>query len=303
MSDILIQSAPLIGLIALGFLVKQLGVVRPEDRHALVRVIFNLTLPAVVFVSLSQAQISARTLGLLALCGAAIPLILQFAAFGTARILRLDRETTGIVAMSTLASTVMSFTAPFILTIYGQTGLATVAAFDLGQSTVGSSYAYYVACRYASGSAWNPHAAVKRVLASPMLWANFVGILCNLTRWSPPQPVLRVLESLANANGPLAMLMLGSFLELKFPAWRPMLAAVALRIGAGWTLGQLLVSIAGLHGLEKTVVSVASAAPVGLMPLLYASLLGLNVELAAAILSLSVLAATATTPVLLWLHA
>ena len=302
MYTILIQSLPLIGLIALGFVAKQRGVLRPDDRHALARVVFSLTLPAVVFVSLSQAQVSMRTLGLLALCGAVIPLLLQFAAFGTVRALKQDRKTAGIVVMSSLSSTVMSFTAPFVLAIYGQAGLATVAAFDLGQSTVGSSYTYYVASRYASDGNWDGRTALRRMLASPMIWANAFGIVCNLTRWLPPQPIFRLIETVANANGALAMLMLGSFVELRFASWRPIVAAVAVRIGAGWMLGQLLVAMIGLHGLERTVVSVASAAPVGIMPLLYASLLGLDAELAASILSLSVLVASAGTPLLLWLH-
>jgi hypothetical protein len=302
MTTILTQSMPLIGLIVLGFAAKQLGVIRLEDRHALVRVIFNLTLPAVVFVSLSRAQIAPRTLAMIAAIGAVLPILIHFAAERAAKALKLDRATSGVLVLSTLASSIMIFTAPFVLTIYGQSGLGTVAAFDLGNSTVGSSYAYYVASRYADDANWSPRAALRRIMASPMLWANVLAVLCNVSRFSPPQTASRILESLAAANGPLSMMMLGSFMDIKIRAWRPIVAACALRMGVGWALGQLLLMFTGLRGLERAVVSVASASPVGLMPLLYASMLGLNVELAAATLSFSVLVGVASTPLLLWLY-
>ena len=299
---ILSQSAPLITLIGVGFVLKLAGILQGDDRHAVVRLIFNVTLPSVVFLSLSTAGVKPRTLLLLAACGAAIPLAVHRVAVRVVPRLHMSRETEGVVVLSTLVSSVMMFLAPFFLTFYGQVGLGRVAAFDLGNSTIGSSYAYYVATRFGRDSTWDCKTAARRILKVPMLWANVLALVVNVTGVTVPSVLGAVLESIAAANGPLAMLILGSFIELRLPAFRPMLLAVGLRMGFGWLVGQALVYLLALRGLERTVVSLAAAAPVGIMPLIYASLLGLDVQFAAAILSFSILVGIVLTPILLWVH-
>jgi hypothetical protein len=108
-----------------------------------------------------------------------------------------------------------------------------------------------------------------------------------------------VLEPLSKANTPLAMLTLGAFIELRFPNWKPMLATVLLRIGGGWLLGQALVLALGLTGLDRAAVALGAAMPVGVATLVFASMEGLDVDFAAATISLSILLGLLITPLLL----
>ncbi len=302
MTTVVVQSLPLLGLIVVGFLTKRARWLRPEDGHSLVRVIVNTTLPALVLSSLARANVDPSRLFLLAACGAAIPLVLHRVAIHAANGMRLERRVGGVVVLSTLASSVGLFMAPFFLTFYGKEGLSLIAAFDLGNSLVANSYAYFVAMRYGESGNCSREKALWRVLKTPLLWANLIGIGLNLSHLTLPDPANGVLDLLGAANAPLSMLTLGLFIELRFPDWKPMLTAVGLRMGLGWSLGQALIFLMGLTGLERTVVGIGAATPIGVLVLIYASLERLNVEFSAATLSLSILIGMFLTPLLLSIY-
>lgn len=302
MDVILGQSAPIIGLVIIGFLLRQKQIIHPGDGHVMARLVINTTLPAVIFVSLARADIEPASLIVLALCGAAIPLILHRLAMLLARIMQLKRDIAGVMVLSAMATNIGFFLFPFFLAFYGKEGISRLAAFDVGNSLMANSYAYYVATCYGDRRACGLGTSLKRVLALPTLWANIFGVAVNLTGFSLPTLAVQVLEPLAAANTPLAMLTLGSFIELRFPNWKPMLVAVGVRIGAGWLLGQALVLVFGLTGLARTAVSLGAAMPIGVIVLVYASMEGLDVDFAATTISLSILVALLITPLLLSIH-
>jgi len=300
---VLARSLPLIGFIVLGFLLKQIGLIRRSDRRPIARVIFATTLPAAVFTSLSSADVELRTLLPLALCGALIPLVTHLAVIQMTKTMGLSRELSAGVVLSTLVSSVLLYLAPFFLALYGSEGFNRVVAFDVGNALVASSYAYYVATRYVEGGASDWHTSIKRIFTVPQFWACLLAIAVKITGASVPTPALGILEPLAAANVPLGMLLLGTFIELRFRVWKPMLVAIGLRVGLGWAVGQAMILLMGLTGLERLVVSLAPVTPIGIVSLIYASLLGLDTELPAATLSLSILVSIVLTPLFLWVYA
>jgi predicted permease len=117
-----------------------------------------------------------------------------------------------------------------------------------------------------------------------------------------PDVLVKVLEPLAAANTPLAMLTLGSFIDLHLQEWRPVIAAVAIRVGLGFALGQFLVWGLGLHGLERAAVGMGAAMPIGTVAMVYAALEGLDLGVAAGAISLSIVVALLITPFLLRMY-
>lgn len=243
-----------------------------------------------------------RQLGLLAVCGAAIPLLLYGVATRVVKAAGWRPEVAGVVVLGAMIANVALFLSAFTLAFHGQEGLSLVAAFDVGNSLVASSVAHYVAGSYGRSHTWNWRVGIRRILTMPLLWANLLGIAANLGHWGIPAVPTHMLELLAAANTALAMLTLGAFIEFRAPAWKPMLTAVAIRMGLGWVLGQVFVGLAGLTGLARTVVSVGAASPVAVMALIYISMEGMDVELAAATLSLSILLGMVLTPLLFGLY-
>ena len=81
-----------------------------------------------------------------------------------------------------------------------------------------------------------------------------------------------------------------------------MTLAVALRMGVGFALGQLVVFLAHLQGLERIAVGMGAAMPIGLVVLVYAVSEGMDAEFAAGTISLSILTGLFVTPMLLSLY-
>lgn len=299
MASILSQSLPILTWIVAGFLFRQARILRHDDGHTMARVIIYATLPALLFLSLARAELAVGRILVLAFCGAAIPLILQLVARLAAKAMHLGKPMAGVLITSTMVSNVGFFLVPFFLTFYGTEGISRLAAFDLGNSLVGNSYAYYTATRHGTSASMSWLAGLKRVLTLPTFWANVLGISVNLAGLTLPAWLVGILEPVAKANGPLAMLTLGAFIELRFSRWTPMLAAVALRVAGGWVAGQALVALFGLQGLERAAVAMGAAMPIGVVVLVYASMEGLDTDFAASAISLSILAGLLIMPFLL----
>ncbi len=112
-----------------------------------------------------------------------------------------------------------------------------------------------------------------------------------------------MLEPLAVANTPLAMLTLGAFLQLRYPNWQPDGAhGSSAGLGAVSSSVRSLVLLAHLDGLDRAAVSMGSAMPTGLAVMVYSVSEGMDAEFAAGAISLSILAGLFVMPILLSLY-
>jgi len=124
----------------------------------------------------------------------------------------------------------------------------------------------------------------------------------NLSGLALPTFLLKLLEPIGSANTPLAMIALGTFLEFKFPKWKLMGLTVFLRMAVGFGIGQLLIYLFRLQGVERAAVGLGSAMPVGMVTLVYAVSEGLDAEFAAAVISLSIVIGMIVTPLMLLMY-
>jgi predicted permease len=173
-----------------------------------------------------------------------------------------------------------------------------LAAFDIGNSLICNSLGRYVATCYGDTHMTGAKQSILRVVSSPILLAALSGVVVNLSGFQVPAPVQKVVELVGVANTPLAMLTLGSFLQLRYSNGGPMMLTVALRMGVGFLAGQVLLLLFGLQGIERATVAMGAAMPIGLVTLVYSVSEGLDAEVAAGAISLSILVGIIITPIL-----
>ena len=296
------QSLPILSLIVAGFLLKQVGLIRSGDSQVIARLIINTTLPAVIFLSIARANVAPAQMALLALCGVVVSLGLSLIAGSVVGFLELERQVAGVVILATMIINIGFFLFPVFLTVYGEEGLSRLAAFDLGHSLIAHSYGFYLATRYGNRPPSGFRRSIQRVLSLPVLWAVIAGLAVNLLRVQLSPFVIKVLEPLAVANIPLAMITLGAFLQLRYSNLPLMGLTVALRIGGGFLIGLALVILAQLQGLDRAAVSMGAAMPTGMAVMVYAASEGMDAEFAAGTISLSILVGLIVLPVLLSLY-
>ena len=302
MNPAIAQSLPIISLVMVGFLLKKVGVIRAGDGAVMSRFILNITLPAVIFLSVSRANIEPLRLALLSFLGVVVALTLRFLSDRSTKALILEPEVAGVIVLGTTVMNVGAFLFPMVQTVFGAEGVSRLAAFDLGNSLVASSYGYYLATCFGNKNPCGVKNSFKRAFTVPILWASVLGVVMNLSGLALPPFLLKILEPVGSANTPLSMIALGAFLEFKFPKWKLMGLTIFLRMGIGFGIGQLLIFLFRLQGVERMAVGLGSAMPVGMVTLVYAVSEGLDAEFAAAVISLSIVIGLVVTPFMLLLY-
>jgi predicted permease len=302
MNPTLTESLPVISLVVVGFCLKRINFLKEEDGSFLSRLILNITLPCVIFLSISLAKIELLELLLLAASGFVIALVLRILGGITANFLKLENSIAGVVILACMVMNIGSLMVPLVSTLYGAEAVSKTAAFDIGNSFMASGYGYYLATQYGSK---NPHGlrnGLKKVISVPVIWAVILGLGFNLSAAVIPAFINRMLTPLSLANTPLAMITLGIFVNFKFPQWKLISMTVFFRMGIGFLVGQLVILLTHMQAMDRVIVTLGSAMPIGMIPLAYATAEGLDTEFAASCISLSIILGVILTPFLLLIY-
>ena len=281
------SSAALIGL---GFAARALGGVQREDGAALLRLIFNVTLPAVLLTSFATLPItSGASSAAVVAVSVAHALLLGVASFVW------DRRPPRLAALLAGAAQGVNlglFTYPLVTGIWGDAGLQTVVCFDLFNQVVLLMLCYLAFfTRAAAAPGASAKRAILRRLANPCFVALYGAVLLRATGTAVPATVMSFSASLAAANRPLALLTLGLLLDLRLP--REQLANVAavlgLRLSVSLAVASAAVTLLGgvLLPTALAVVCVALTSPIAMLTMAYAAEFDCDVSLAAMLVNTS----------------
>lgn len=132
---------------------------------------------------------------------------------------------------------------------------------------------------------------------SPPLWALVTAFTLKFAGVEVPQTIDATLTTIAGIVGPVILIALG----LKFtPVIKKpglLVSSLALRFILGGLIGIGFVKLFGLQGLNANIAILASIAPVGFNSITFAELEKLDVDFAASLVSISILAALIIAPV------
>jgi predicted permease len=296
MIDVYIKLSPLVFSYLLGIALRRTGVLKKDDGGILLRIVFYVALPSLMLLSLPEAELK-RDFLVLPLVAVAIILVTYLIAYFVFRRLRGEPAVFGVTLVGSMIVNT-AFIYPFVILMEGKEGFARVAMYDFGNALLVLTLIYYIASRYGD-AAENSIGAVKRVIASPPLWALLIGVTLNITG-TPVHPNVRtVLTPLGNLMIPLVMMALGIYFSPRLVRPRLLFAVLAVRLGGGLLVAISLCTLFGLEGLTRTVAIVCGASPIGFNTLVYSSIAKLDVDFAASLLSTSIFLAMLYLPALL----
>ncbi|MFA6253349.1 MAG: AEC family transporter [Patescibacteria group bacterium] len=287
---------PILLIFALGYLLKKINVLKKEDADLFLKLVFYIAAPALILLSISNIKLNSQ-LWSLPLSAIFIILVTYIITLAISRTLKLPRESLGSFLIACLIMNI-GFLLPFTLAAFGMEGVALISLFDFANGILTFTFIYYLATKYGQGT--NDKKIIrKKILLSPPIWALILAIILNLLKIKITGPVYDFLQPLSYLISPLIMLSLGIYFQPKLKNITIPIIALILRSGLGLLLGLLLVWLFGLDGLEKSIVILASVAPVGYNTLTFSSLEKLDQNLAANIISLSLLFSIIFIPILL----
>jgi len=284
----LADALPVLILIGIGVLVRVSGLVNAREGLVLTRVVYYVTIPAAIIVSIASAQLTLAK-AWLPVISLVVPCVLAGIMYLTTRRLLKQPELRGVLLVGMVVLAVFAY--PFFELFYGPDGLANMAIYDVGNAIYAGPVALTLAQRFGSrrtapldrGAAWG------RIARSPLLWAAIIGLAASLLRIEVRGVVGGTLRRLANANTPLAMVSVGIFLRPRKGHMGLVAQFVGLRMVLGGLLGWGLGALVGLGGLDMITAIVGSSLPAGTTALIYAGNEGLDAEFAASMISFTVI--------------
>jgi malate permease and related proteins len=282
----------------LGVLLRSTALLGKSHAEKLASLVFAVSLPATIIVSLDRLPFAVTAWKLpLAACLVTLPLV--FCAWQVARRLDVSRPTQGGLLLGTGCINSVYFAYPVSLATFGEAGLAQAILFDLGQTLLTLTVLYGLAVWYGAHTS-TPRSAMMRLVSSPPLWALSGILLLKLLGLKLPAWLHDGLMPIHMTTTPLASLVLG--LSISFAAVRRTarlaLLGVGMRMVGGLFFGSIAVWLLQLTGVERAIVLLISAMPSAVTAVIFAAEAGLDEDLVASIVALSICLGVALVPAL-----
>lgn len=258
---------PIFGLIVLGYLLGWRQWLSGESAAGLANITFKLFMPVLLFAGIAKASL-AEGLSPMLLLAYYLPVLLVFGLVNL--IAHRQRGTPTPLGLVAAFSNNVLVGIPLVTTLMGPAGLIYVFAVLVFHSlTLFSLHSCYAAL---GGQGRVDGRALLKNLANPMIIGLLLGALLNLSGLVVPQPLWRMVEWLAQAALPCALIVLG--VSLSRYRLRPSrmvlglaLAKLLLFPAMVWWLSGLL---PGLNQAARSVLVLLAACPSGVNVLAFA---------------------------------
>ena len=278
--------APVFILAAIGFVWVKVG--WSYEIEFVTRLAMTLSVPALIFVALMKANITADTLSNLFLSSLIAYIVLAFIFWIIGKMFKLNMAT---------------YLAPLIFGNTGNLGLP-LAMFAFGE--VGLSYAVVIFAVMAVGSfsigVWmvSGGGSISKVFKEPMVWATLLGALFLIQGWQTPKWATNTLELMGQMAIPLMLITLGvalARLKIKTISRALILSILKLTVSVGvaWTIGLYF----ELNDIAFAVLVMQIATPVAVTSYLLAQKYGADANEVAGLVIASTVLSVFALPVLL----
>lgn len=305
MNAVVTVVVPVFGTVGVGYALARAGLFDRDTGAGLVRFMYYLAIPALLFRSLATARLppSVPWHFLAAFYG---PVILTFllARIGAVGALGWSAREGGIAGMSASYANMVMLGYPLVLTAFGTDGTVPLFILLATQSTVMFPLATWTIEAGGSGARRNLALQVRallRLLLNPVIPSLALGVTANLLGWRPAGPVAGVLDLLAAAGPGCALVALGITLAQYRVggSYRAVLWLVALKNLLCPALVWLACVPLGIDGLWREVAVLLAAMPAGINAFIFASQYGLRQEEVAKAIVVSTLLSAAVSSALL----
>ena len=271
MSDFNFIFLKTLSVVAIGFLLKKAGVLTIEHGKALSRIIFNITLPALILQTVSNIELDFSLF--------LAPLICLFHSLGVSVLSgflfknEIDKDK-GISRMCSVGFNVGLFAYPIIYGLFGASGLSAIAMFDFGNAFVVFGLSYFMGFIY-SGNRAGRKLTFKEIFilfgTSIPFMSYLIAIVLNLTGVRLSGFPSDVLEVLAQANTGMALVVLGLTFDFHFESspWKLITRVLVLRYAAGLAVGLLLYLLLPFSHLYRMVLFLSLILPAGIAVIPY----------------------------------
>ncbi len=296
MIEAISQTLPLILVFFAAFALKKVKFLSSNDGSTLLKVVFYLGAPALIFQSISHVELDSNTalLGILP----AVVIVAGLLATMLVRKTALTSLSTKTFGALLLGAVIMNtgFLIPFVENLYGAEGVARLSIIDAFNGVVVFTLVYAIAVRMGNDKPDGKFIA-KKLLLTPPIWALILALVVKLLDLTPPVAITDSLSLVARMVSPLVLIAVGLKFTPKIKKPALLAVPIILRLGLGYLVGFLFVKIFGIQGISAEIAILAAMAPIGFNSVTFSEMENLDEEFAASQLSISILLAILLMPV------
>lgn len=289
-------TTPIFIVLALGLLLAKVKLINDGFIETGSKLVFNVTLPALLFISISQSNIE-RTVNIpLIALGLTITLFSWTALELLAHKFIDSREDRGVVVQGGFRSNMGIFGLAYCINAYGNEGLV-VASLYMAAVTILFNILSVISLNRAMNKALGFRRTLIGILKNPLIIAISLALVATALNLELPSVLLKAGEYFANMTLPLALLCVGASLDFSVLRKSLNLALYAC-LAKLILIPALMVSIAiilNFRGIELGVLLLMASAPTASASYVMVRALGGNAPLAANIIVLSTLGSLVTT--------
>ena len=285
-------------MIALGYLLKRFNILKTKDGEALSRIVFNITLPALIITTFDQMKLE-MSLVLLIISAFVYGVIMAFISFIVYK--KESNKIKGMLSMMLPGFNIGLFAYPLVEGIWGDAGIKYFGMFDVGNAFIVFGVIYLIGSFYSAEDEkvkLDVKNVVFRMSKSIPLMTYIIVFILNLFGWHFPTFFLDTTKIISVANMPMSLLLLGVFLNFRFDkGYNKLLAKyLSLRYGIGLSLGVLLFFILPFEDMFKYTLLVGLILPTSVSVLPYAIEFGYDQKFVGTLSNITILLSF----VLLW---
>lgn len=257
-------------IIAIGYILKRFNIITERDGEGLSRIIFNITLPALIIISFTDIEIE-PSLFLLIIIGFLYGVMM--AIIGIFIFRKETKPTKGMLTLLISGFNIGLFAYPLVGGIWGKQGIQYFGMFDVGNAIVIFGVVYLIGSYYSSeDTELNVGIIVKKLSRSIPLMTYIIVCILAIIGLKIPSLILDVSEVISVANMPLSFLLLGIYLSFSLEKvyFKQIMKVLALRYVVGLVIGITLFFILPLNNMFKYTLLLGFILPVPLSALPYA---------------------------------
>ncbi|WP_227937547.1 AEC family transporter [Alkalihalobacillus deserti] len=260
----------IIMIIVFGYLLKRLNILQEKDGEVISKIIFKITLPALVLVTFDSVKIETSLIFLpvIVLIYGLITAFLGFLVFKNE-----ERELKGSLLMLSSGFNVGLFAFPLVFAIWGMEGLTHFSMFDVGTSFIVFGIAYIIGSYFSKeGLSLKPIDILKKLGKSIPLMTYIIASTLNFSNIQLPATLINVASTISAANIPLSLLLLGLYLNFKFEKQfiKPVLKFLTFRYSLGLSVGLALYFILPYDQMFRYTIMIGLLLPVAASALVFA---------------------------------
>lgn len=197
-------------IIALGYLLKRCDILKAQDSTVLSKIVLNISLPSLIFLNLSTANISGDMffLPVAALIISAVSMLLSF-LYCKSRGYSKVKTWTLMIACAMMNTGFLGF--PISLGVFGNEGFLNAIFFDLETTVIFVVFGMVLVSVFGG----ERKEVIKQAVSFVPLWAVIIALSFNLFNIQYGYVIENALNYLGQSTVPLIMISLGLTLDFK----------------------------------------------------------------------------------------